>query len=86
MDAPLNQTAEVLQGLINNLFIDRDTLKDVKNVTARIADLRIRHNLDVTCVKINTKNKHGRPITFGRWMLHNKIIALEIYTKINKKK
>jgi hypothetical protein len=56
----------------------------ILNLTARIADLRIRHGIDIICDKINTKNKHGRPISYGSWRLNDKKIATSKYKKINK--
>jgi len=87
MNAPKNQVAEVLYELITEQSITRMSIMKgtgILNLTARIADLRIRHGLNVICDKVNTKNKHGRPISYGSWRLLNKKIAISKYDKINK--
>jgi len=86
MKAPRNQTAEVLFELLKNESINRRSILlecGILNVTARIADLRLRHNLQITCYKIHTKNKHNRLITYGSWSLENKKQGKETYLKIN---
>jgi hypothetical protein len=88
MKAPTNQTAEVLYELLQFPITRRSIMSDcgILNVTARIADLRLRHNLSIICTKIQTKNKHNRAITYGCWSLENKKVAKEVYDKINCKK
>ena len=91
MGNPTNQTAEVLYELINNSPISRaDVFKTtgILNVTARIADLRIRYGVNVVCDKVNTKNKFSRPISYGIWSIRSAVDlekAREVYSQINKK-
>jgi hypothetical protein len=87
MKAPTNQTAEVLYELVKYGEITRRSIMSdcgILNLTARIADLRLRHGLSIICTKIQTKNKHNRAITYGCWSLENKKVAKEVYEKINK--
>jgi hypothetical protein len=87
MDKPKNQTAEVLYELMTNEFITRKSIMNdtgILNLTARIADLRIRHNLTVDCKKVLATNKHGRGISYGKWSTPNIELAVEVYEKINK--
>jgi hypothetical protein len=86
METPKNQTAEVLFELINNSYITRSTIlinTGILNLTARISDLRLRHNVDVICQKVNTINKHKRKINYGKWYVNDKNNCIEIYNKIN---
>ena len=75
MKKPNNQTAEVLFELIKNDQMTRsDFFKQtgILNVTARIANLRNIHGINVVCKKIETTNKHGRNISYGSWSLKDK--------------
>jgi len=86
MKKPKNQTAEVLFELIEKQKVSRLMfLKNtgILNVTARIADLRIRHGIPIKCEKVKTTNKHGRVITYGVWSLESNIDELT-YHIINK--
>ena len=86
MKAPKNQTAEVLFELLNNKAITRRTIMiecGILNVCARITDLRLKHNVPITCNYIQTKNKHNRIVRYGSWSLENKKQAKEVYLKIN---
>lgn len=91
MGNPKNQTSEVLYELINNGPISRaDIFKTtgILNLTARIADLRIRHGLNIVCEKVNTKNKFSRPISYGIWSIKHQTElakAREVYNQINTK-
>jgi len=90
MTQPKNQTAEVLYELLNNAPITRASIlrsTGVLNPTARIADLRIRYGVNVTCEKINTKNKFLRPISYGSWSIKGELEttkAKNVYESINK--
>lgn len=87
MKSPKNQTAEVLFELINNSFITRKSIlidTGILNLTARIADLRIRHNLGVMCQKVEALNKHNRKVQYGKWYVQDKNYAIEVYSKINQ--
>lgn len=86
MKAPKNQTAEVLYELLNSKAITRRTIMiecGILNVCARITDLRLKHNVPITCNYIQTKNKHNRTVRYGSWSLENKKQAKEVYLKIN---
>lgn len=72
---PTNQTAEVFYMLLTEKSINRAScMKDtyILNVTARIANLRNKHNINVICTKIKTTNKFGRDINYGQWHINSK--------------
>lgn len=84
---PTNQLAEILAELLLVKTITRKSAMQlgVLNLTARISQLRIQYNIDVVCVSISTKNKFGRPITYGKWHVANVDYAFTQYVnKINK--
>jgi hypothetical protein len=87
MNKPKNQTAEVLYLLLTNKSISvKSAMNDIGiiNLSARISDLRIKNNLIIECIKVNTKNKFGRPILYGTWSLKtNKKNANKVYNTIN---
>ncbi len=57
----------------------------ILNLSARISDLRLKHNLIIECRKINTKNKFGRDISYGNFFLiTKKSISNKVYNNINK--
>jgi hypothetical protein len=87
MKKPNNQTAEVLYELLTNKCITRMSVMyttGILNLTARIADLRIRYGINIICDKVILKNKHGRPISYGKWRLFDKKSAALLYDKINR--
>jgi hypothetical protein len=84
---PTNQLAEILAELLLLKTITRKSAMQlgVLNLTARISQLRTQYNIDVVCVSISTKNKFGRPITYGKWHVANVDYAFTQYVnKINK--
>ena len=86
---PVNQMSEVLYELITRDNITRMEFfqsTGILNVTARIANLRIKHDLDIVCKDINIRNKHGMVVTYGQWSLPDKEKGQEVYLKINIKK
>jgi hypothetical protein len=86
MKKPNNQTAEVLYELIRKSSVTRKSIMiqtGILNLPARVLDLR-RKGIDINCLKIETKNKHGRNISYGKWMLVDKKSARTIYSTINK--
>jgi len=91
MGNPTNQTAEVLYELINNSPISRaEALRStgILNLTARIANLRIRHGIDITCENVKTKNKFSRSVKYGIWSIKGKENiekACAVYLQINSK-
>ena len=66
---PKTQLQEVLYALLTRISITRRSLPDVLNLTARIADLRVRHAIDVRCREEKHKNKYGHQMHFGYWFL-----------------
>jgi len=89
LNLPKNQTAEVLHELIMHHDITRGsaiTNLGILNITARIANLRIKHDIPVICTKVMTINKFGRGISYGKWSLleRDKEYAVEVYNRINK--
>ena len=84
---PTNQLAEILAELLIVKTITRKSAMQlgVLNLTARISTLRLKYNIDVVCVEISTKNKFGRPISYGKWHVANVDYAYTQYVnKINK--
>ena len=87
LSKPVNQTAEVLYLLLKNKSITRKTAildTGILNVSARIADLRNKHNINVICTKISTTNKFGRNINYGSWSILNYAEQYDKYKLINK--
>lgn len=86
---PKNQTAEVLYMLLKEDFITFKfsfEMSGMINLSARISNLRLDHELDIPCLQIKTRNKFGRPIRYGSWKLEDKEKGLEVYNKINTDK
>jgi hypothetical protein len=87
IEKPTNQLAEILYEM---LVVGKITRKSammfgVLNLTSRIAVLRNHYNIDVVCVEMPTKNKFGRPVSYGIWHVANKDYAYDRYVnKINK--
>lgn len=87
MKQPTNQTAEVLYELLTAKhrlsFSDIYARTGIINLTARISNLR-RAGLNVFCLEIKTKNKHGRLVSYGTWSVSGeRKKAREVYQKIN---
>lgn len=88
LDKPKNQNAEVLYELLNRPCIDRRNIlldTGILNPTARIAELRIQHGINIDCDYIKTRNKHKRTIRYGLWSIkpEDKAFAAEVYKNIN---
>jgi hypothetical protein len=87
IEKPTNQLAEILYEM---LVVGKITRKSammfgVLNLTSRIAVLRNHYNIDVVCEETPTKNKFGRPVSYGIWHVSNKDYAYDRYVnKINK--
>lgn len=87
IENPKNQLAEILHEMLVTGQITRKSAMNlgVLNLTSRIANLRIHHNIDVVCVETPTKNKFGRPVAYGVWHVRDKDYAFDKYVnKINK--
>ena len=89
LQAPINQTAEILYELLSNS--NRQSFKQLYSATGilgvsqRISDLRSK-GLDVLCVEIKGTNKHGRKCAWGTWSVQGETEkALEVYKAINEK-
>lgn len=85
---PRNQNAEVLYELLFSARLSRiDFLSrtGILNVTARIANLRINHNIVIQCDRRKVKNKHGRPVSYGVWSIpaNKRYDAWKAYDKVN---
>lgn len=86
IDKPTTQMNEVLYMLLKRNSINvKQMMFDtgILNLTARISDLRIKHNLNIECETINTTNKFGRSIKYGKCVLTDKETGLKIYKNIN---
>lgn len=87
LSKPVNQLAEVLYLLLKNKSITRKSAvldTGILNVSARIADLRTKYNINVICTKISTTNKFGRNVNYGSWSILNNAEQLDKYILINK--
>lgn len=90
MQSPTNQTAEVLFEILNNPSVSRKEIlisTGVLNPTARIADLRIRYGLNISCERITVLNKFLRKISYGTWSIKGDEEiekAKGVYNQINK--
>jgi hypothetical protein len=86
IEKPKNQLAEILYEM---LVVGKITRKSammfgVLNLTSRISQLRTNYNIDVVCVEMPTKNKFGRPVSYGIWHVRDKDYAFDKYVhKIN---
>ena len=86
IEKPKNQLAEILYEM---LVVGKITRKSammfgVLNLTSRISQLRNNYNIDVVCVEMPTKNKFGRPVSYGIWHVRDKDYAFDKYVyKIN---
>ena len=85
---PINQLSEVLFYLITKKYITFSQIHQetgIINLSARLSDLKISHNLPIKLNNVKTTNKFGRKIEFGSWCLQDKIKGIEIYNEIINK-
>ena len=54
------------------------------NLSARLSDLKLEHNLPIELNKVKTTNKFGRKIEFGNWVLTDKEKGLATYNELIK--
>lgn len=82
---PKSQLAEVLYGLLTNDTATHDHFPYVRNLTARIADIRHRLNINVHCETLAHTNRFGHPSRIGVWSLpkDEREKAQRIYAEIN---
>lgn len=86
LNKPKTQVQEVLYMLLTRKTINTKQMVldcNILNLTARISDLRIRHDIDVKCDKIVSKNKFKRQIEYGLFSLVNKNHAKSVYDSLN---
>ncbi len=79
---PTNQVQEVLHSLLTNDSITvKQMMNDtgILNLSARLSDLKLKHNVSVEIKEVKTENKHGREIYYGKWMLKDRLKAREVY-------
>lgn len=85
---PKNQSTEILYELLSSngriSFRQMFLSTGIIGISQRISDLR-RNGLQIICVEMNGKNKHGRKCSWGTWSIKGEEKkALEVYNKINK--
>lgn len=90
MEQPNTQLQEVLYCLLNAKEINRRQMlldTGILNVTARIADLRNKYDLHISCRNEDTVNKFGRVVKYGHWSLpdEEKSKAMKVYCKLQRK-
>ena len=86
---PTTQLTEVLHALLTNETITVNSIMSelkIINLSARISDLRDKHDLYLPCVLVHTSNKWKRKVRYGTWSLRAKVKGLKLYNKLNKKK
>lgn len=86
LNYPKNQLSEVLYELLTNeiiTFKSNFEATGILNLSARISDLRLNYGLEIPCIEIEAKNKHGRKISYGSWKLIDKDKGRIVYSKIN---
>lgn len=83
MKAPTNQTAAILQRLIRNDYVTEQEMC-MNGFRARISELK--QLITIETEKASFVNQFGHSSYFNKHSLtpENKIIAKEIYEKINK--
>jgi hypothetical protein len=87
LSRPTKQLTEVLHFLLTHQNMTFDQIYQqtyIKGLSQRISDLRDL-NLDVHCDEIETKNKFGNYVSYGKWTLRNKDLGIELYEKLNVK-
>ncbi len=82
---PKSQTDEVLLYLIVYKAATRKALMDYSFVLNAPEQIRILRSLgvDIETVTVKLKNKYGRSISYGRYVLNNPSEAILIYKKRN---
>ncbi len=88
LDKPHNPTSAVLRELL--AFYNKGTSRrwleqatDILNVPDVIMNLR-RKGIEISTTMVKSKNKFGRPVSYGIYHLLDFKIAVEYYKKINK--
>lgn len=89
LQRPKTQKAEILFELLNHNSINHQDIFNhtgILSPTARISDLRTKHQLNIKMENVKTKNKHGRNVRFGRWSIptEEREKAIQVYLEINK--
>ena len=81
------QTTEVLYYLLKRDSITFSQIHfdtGIINLSARLSDLKHHHDLPIEIKYIERKNKFGRAIRFGSWILTDKQKGLITYNELNK--
>jgi len=85
---PNSQLTEVLYYLLKRKYINFKQIyfdTGILNLSARLSDLKLEHDLPIKLNKVKTTNKFGRKIEYGTWALLNKEKGLEVYNELIKK-
>lgn len=85
LNKPTTQKEEVLYYLLTQHTINvSQMMRDcgILNLTARIADLRNQHLLNIPCMKVESTNKFKRDISYGVWKLPDKKRGVKIYKQL----
>jgi hypothetical protein len=87
MTKPKNQRMELLYYLINKKEVTTKKIQNelfILNVTSGITYLR-KYGCDIQCELVHTKNRYGRPVKYGKFILLNKPYATKLYNQKNSK-
>jgi hypothetical protein len=86
--APKNQSAELLHTLLTNKSVTTRYIQQhlyILNVTSAMTALRHK-GVQIVCDYVQTKNRYGRPVRYGKFNVLNKAESTKIYNQINKAK
>ena len=87
LKTPNSQLSETLYFLLKRNMINvKQMMFDtgIINLSARLSDLKLEHNLPIELNKVKTTNKFGRKIEFGNWVLTDKEKGLATYNELIK--
>jgi hypothetical protein len=88
MNRPTSQQTELLHLLITKDNVTTRFIQQhlfILNVTSVISYLRSK-GCDILCNSVETKNRYGRKVRYGKFNLLNRKEATKIYNQINKQK
>ncbi len=88
MTTPKFQHTELLHLLITKESVTTKFIQQhlfILNVTSVISYLRSK-GVNIFCEYIHTKNRYGRKIKYGKFILLNKKEAIKIYNQLNREK
>lgn len=89
LTTPKNQKAEVLYELLQHNEVTHLQIVKATGIncpTARIANLRHQHDLNIPCEMRPVRNKHGRTVKIGVWSIpaDEKETAIQVYKTLNR--